>query len=588
MSFETNKASLNHLWADLIIEEFVRLGADYFVISPGSRSTPLTMAAAKREGAVQCVHFDERGAAFHALGYARATGKPAVVISTSGTATANYYPAVIEASIDRVPLVLLTADRPPELRHVGANQTITQPGMFGSYPRWQVDLPCPDSAISPRFVVSTIDQAVSRTKEIPQGPVHINCMFRQPLAPPNESVGYSQYLTPLKSWLEAKTPLTEYAPSIATLKDDHFDKLAEYFNNVESGLVFVGPLAWGIERDRVVDLIRRMDWPVIPDILSGIRLGIIDYNIVPYSDVLLMARNEAAIESPKAVLHIGGRPTSERVQHFLSSLTPDAYIQVCDHAVRQDPDAAVTNRITCSVTRFVDGVRPQITSREMPPVWATEHLVAAKQAVLSLLEEEEPMSEPAVYRMISRNIVDQSALFLSSSLPIREMNSFASEDGPAVPVMANRGASGIDGVVASASGCARGLRTQLTLVIGDLALLHDLNSLAMTKRLREPVTIVVLNNNGGGIFNLLPISQHQDVFERFFGTPHDMTFEHAARMFGLDYYHPQSPEEFVNQYRAAQREQRSAIVEVTTDRNQTADLYRILKGRMIKALTPAV
>jgi 2-succinyl-5-enolpyruvyl-6-hydroxy-3-cyclohexene-1-carboxylate synthase len=187
--------------------------------------------------------------------------------------------------------------------------------------------------------------------------------------------------------------------------------------------------------------------------------------------------------------------------------------------------------------------------------------------------------------MVSRNLVDQSALFLSSSLPIREINSFAVEDGPAVPVAANRGASGIDGVVASAVGYSRGFGMQVTLLIGDLALLHDLNSLALTRRLREPMTIVVLNNNGGGIFNLLPIARQHDVFERFFGTPHDLNFEHAATMFGLDYFHPETAEEFVPQYRAAQRGQRSAILEVTTDRGQTADIYRELKSRVIEALS---
>ncbi len=585
MTFESVKPSINALWADLIIDELFRLGIDYFVISPGSRSTPLTMAVARHDGAVECVHFDERGAAFHALGYARATGKPSVVISTSGTATANYFPAVIEASMDRVPLILLTSDRPPELRQVGANQTIDQVNLYGNYTRRHIDLPCPDASVSPRFVVSVIDQSVACARRVPRGPVHINCMFREPLAPPDESVDFSEYLSPLSGWLNSKTPLTEYAPAIQTLKDDHFDHLAEYLNNVESGLIFVGSLTWGIERDRVIDLVRRMDWPVIPDVLSGMRLGIIDDNIIPYSDILLMARKQVQIDSPQVVLHFGGRPTSERVQAFLGSLRPDAYIQVCDHADRQDPNSVVTNRLTCTIGRFVEGIRPQITSREIPPLWPKAHLVATKQAIMNLLDEEFSMSEPAVCRMVSRNVVDQSALFLSNSLPIREMNSFAAEDGPALPVAANRGASGIDGVVAAAVGYARGLRMQVTLVIGDLALLHDLNSLAFTRRLREPMTIVLLNNNGGGIFNLLPIVQQHDVFERFFGTPHDLNFEQAAKMFGLEYFHPDSSEEFVAKYRAAQRGQRSAIIEVTTDRNQTADIYRTLKGRVIEALS---
>ena len=204
--------NLNYLWTSLIVEELLRQGIEYFCIAPGSRSGPLTVAIARNPKAKSFVHFDERGLAFHALGYISAANKPAVIISTSGTAVANFFPAVVEASKKKLPLIILTADRPLELRKTGANQTIEQSEIFGEYVRFRSDLPCPDLKISPEFILTTIDQAVFRANGELRGPAHLNCMFREPLVPVASDEDFSEYLKGLKSWQKTNRVYTRYVP----------------------------------------------------------------------------------------------------------------------------------------------------------------------------------------------------------------------------------------------------------------------------------------------------------------------------------------------------------------------------------------
>ncbi|MCA9399406.1 MAG: 2-succinyl-5-enolpyruvyl-6-hydroxy-3-cyclohexene-1-carboxylic-acid synthase, partial [Candidatus Omnitrophica bacterium] len=208
-----NTSNINTIWASLIIEELIRCGVDYFCISPGSRSTPLAVAVANHKKARSFIHFDERGSAFHALGYAAAAKKAACVITTSGTAVANLFPAVIETAKKKLPLIILTADRPPELRFTGANQTIDQVKIFGDYTNWFFDMPAPSTDCAPEFILTSIDQAVAKANGYPKGPVHLNCMFREPLAPLNDKNNYAKYLTTVKNWGKRQTPFTIYAQS---------------------------------------------------------------------------------------------------------------------------------------------------------------------------------------------------------------------------------------------------------------------------------------------------------------------------------------------------------------------------------------
>jgi 2-succinyl-5-enolpyruvyl-6-hydroxy-3-cyclohexene-1-carboxylate synthase len=581
--------SLNRLWADLLVEELVRQGVGLFVLAPGSRSTPLASAVAARPETSHLVHFDERGGAFAALGWARATGRPACWITTSGTAVANGLPAVVEAAVDGVPLLCLTADRPPELRQTGANQTIEQSGIFGEYVRWRFDFPAPTADIPPAFVLSTAAQAVHRALGPPAGPVHLNAMFREPLAP--EPDGRDLPGLPAR-WREGVDPFTRYLRPAAV--DAHaLDALADRLGGVERGLVVAGRLATRAEGEAALRLADALGWPLLPDVGSQVRLGTDDPAACPYFDLALASPAFRQQHAPEAVVYLGGRATSKRLAALLAEARPDPLVVVRNDPHRFDPDHGVTHRVEAEVGAFCHALRGRLAPRAPGP-WAAawrEASLAAEAAVDAHLaspppqDPSLPVSEPGVARALSRQIPEGSGLVLAASMPVRDADAFAAPDGPWAFVTSNRGASGIDGTVATAAGLARGLGRGVTLLIGDLALLHDLNSLALLRDLAQPpITLVAVNNDGGGIFHFLPIARHAEVFEPFVATPHGMEFEDAARMFGLAYARPETASAFETAYAEASASSRSTLIEVRTERRANHALHANLLAEVSAAV----
>ncbi len=573
--------NLNHLWADLLVEELVRCGVDFFCLAPGSRSTPLTTAVARHPTARHVMHFDERGTAFFALGYGRATGRPAAWITTSGTAVANGLPAVVEAATDCVPLLLLTADRPPELRQSGANQTIDQVKLFGDYIRWFFDLPVPTLEIDPAMVLTTVDQAVNRATRSPRGPVHLNCMFREPLAPTDDECDFGAYLGGLKSWEEERGPFTRYAGSEQAAPEEDIAALAAALAGVQRGLVVAGSLAEPEEGEAVLRLAERLGWPLLPDVTSPLRLGHeAAKSVVAHYDLLLADEAFAAGHAPEAVVHVGGRPTSKRLLQLLDRCRPRPCAVVRLDPFRFDPNHQVTHRFEAGVAGFCEAMTTKIEA-QADPGWLAGWREASERAAARLedfFEGEEALSEPLVARIVVRELPAGHGLCLASSMPIRDVDTFAPADGASPRVAANRGASGIDGTVATAAGFATGLGAPVTLLIGDLALLHDLNSLALLRDLAAPLVLVVLNNDGGGIFHFLPIARQADVFEPFFGTPHGLTFESIAATFGVGYFRALDRAGFIDAYRTACRRDTATLIEVKTDREENLALHRRLLG----------
>jgi 2-succinyl-5-enolpyruvyl-6-hydroxy-3-cyclohexene-1-carboxylate synthase len=562
----------NRLWAHLIVEELLRCGVDFFCVAPGSRSTPLVAALAANEKASSLIHFDERGTAFAALGYARATLRPAAWITTSGTAVANGLPAVVEAATDGVPMILLTADRPPELRQTGANQTIDQPDIFGDYVRWRFDLPAPDPGIDPAMVLTTVDQATYRAGRTPQGPVHLNLMFREPfLSDPEDD----DVLSGPSSWAHSGEPYTRYAASKPTVDEMEIHNLWTTLRPVRRGLVVAGRLASRKQGEAVLRLAETLGWPLLPDVGSQVRLGADSQDLVAHYDGLLAGDSFAQAHAPEAVVHVGGRALSKRLEKFVASSRPDPYVVVRENPFRLDPAHRVTHSVEANILDFCAALARSAT--EGPPAtdpsWTAGWREASAEVVRYLdgILSKEP-NEPLVARAVSQNIPQDHGLVVASSMPARDLDTYAAADGAPIPVAANRGASGIDGTVATAAGFARGLGRPVTLLIGDLALLHDLNSLAMLRDVH--VIVVVLNNDGGGIFSFLPIAGHEEFFEPYFGTPQGVGFEPAARMFGLAYERPATMAEFVEAYGSACARGSSTLIEVKTDRVENVALHR--------------
>lgn len=580
--------NLNHLWTTLLIEELVRNGVDTYCIAPGSRNAPLSVAVA-RHGRTRCiVHHDERGAAFHALGYARASGVPAAVVTTSGSALANVWPAVVEASLEQIPLIVLSADRPPELQDTGANQTMDQVRFFGGFVQWSTCLPCPSTSIDPAVVLTTADQAVSRCRGATRGAVHVNCMFREPLAPSDRGECHDAYLEPLRAWCESDRVYTRYEdPSVLPARES-LAEVADLVRRNPRGLLVAGRLPMSA-RGAVVELAESLGWPLVPDVTSGLRLDSRPGTIVPYHDVLLSSDAFMRRHRIQAVLHLGGRLTSKRLLNRIEADRPEEYVVVDDRPDRQDPVHRVTKRFRLPVVTFCETLGDLVADAGVAgdADWTAGWREASErvgQVFAVRFAQDADLNEPKVAWLVSRHIGAGEGLYLASSMPVRDMDVFGCPRPESVHVRANRGASGIDGTIATAAGFARGLGRSATLVVGDVAFLHDLNSLSLVHTLEAPMVIVLLNNDGGGIFSFLPIAEHPDVFERCFGTPHGMTFEHAASLFGLEYVRPGSTDEFVRAYEGARRRAGTTLIEVQTRRQENYDEHTSLRNAALKCV----
>jgi len=576
-------SNLNILWGSLLIEELIRNGVDYFVISPGSRSSPLTVAVARNAQAKSIVCFDERGAAFHALGYALATNKCTVLICTSGSAAANYFPAIIEASVKTVPILILSGDRPPELRQTGANQTIQQFNLFGAYVRWQFDLPCPDEKISPSMVLTTADQAVYQALRSPRGPVHINCMFREPLAPLHGEIT-ENYLASLSRWQQSSRPYTSYVASSLEVAPVDMAEIARIINQTQKGVIAIGDLKSKADREAVLALAAKLNWPVFADIQSGLRLSQ-GKNLIHYGDQLLLGDALKEIEPVETVLQFGNCLVSKRFLEFVEKQPNLNYLMVLEQPFRDDPSHKVSMRIEANIAQFWDAIEPMLDDQVND---YSDNLISKSQFIGQVIDDflltKSTLDEPTIARVITGAIPAGNGLFLASSMPIRDVDMYGTTRIDEVFVGANRGTSGIEGTIASASGFAVGLQKPVTLLIGDLAFIHDLNSLTLLKSLDFPLIIVVVNNDGGGIFSFLPIANFSEVFERYFGTSHQLKFASIAEMFSIKYYHPASVKSLKDCYHEALISQRSAIIEITTDRQDNLELHQQLQEKIIRCL----
>lgn len=536
---------IDRLWAALAVSTCVREGIDHFFVAPGSRCTPLTLAIADHADVKITQHFDERALAFAALGYARATGKAGVFVCTSGTAVANAMPAVIEASMECVPMLLFTADRPPELRGTGANQTIDQQRIFGDYPRWFLDMPCPDEELGNEFVCSHVMRGIT---ESGTGPVHLNWMFREPFGLgtlPSSAVGEIPDPPRIKQ--------SPRRPSIEV-----------------SGNVLV--IAGGCRPDEglsIKQVAMQLGAPLVTDITSGMR------GISP--DVA----NISDLPQPDTVVHVGGRIVSKNWLRYTSQLKQTRFIHLTPHDVLINPNHLGLER-TVAPIESVDFSSSNESSIQFREAWELAES-SRRDAVRGVFQSQgDRLSEPRLAFELGSLLQSGHGLMIGNSTPIRDLDWYGhwAEDTNVV-VCANRGASGIDGLIATGIGMASGLERPTTIVLGDLSALHDLNSLALVAKSAAPILVLVINNHGGGIFNLLPIKENEH-FDRFFSTPHTVEFEHAAAMFGLAYRSASTVSQLVDAYTKGVKLNSSLVLEVKTDRAYNAVVRELLRAEISK------
>lgn len=515
--------------AALVIEELWRLGVRHVVAAPGSRSTPLVAATARHPHLEAFVLHDERGAGFFALGLGKATGRPVVVLTTSGTAVANLLPAVVEADQSRVPLVVLSADRPFEAHGTDANQTVDQQRLFGARARAFLCLPPPEQAGPPAALLRALDEAVARASGPLPGPVHVNAMFRKPLEPGAPPA--LEALPGLAAWAEGAAPFARPLATRARPEPAAILEVEGLLRRAARGLIVAGSMASGEEAAGARALAEALGWPLVTDPLSGLRASLAGSPLA-ITHASLLAKAGLLEGAPDVVLWTGGTLVSPDVAAYAASART---------LVRVDPRARL--RLEAAPEELVVAAEPGdlaelLAARAPFPKSALlSPLREAEAAARALLDEElgsvdDALDEPAVALEVAARAPRDGALFVGNSMPVRDVDLFAPAGRGAERVFANRGASGIDGLLSTAAGVAASGVPSVAL-LGDLSFLHDAGSLSGLSRLPLDLRVVVVDNRGGGIFDFLPIAAHKELFERWFTTPHDVDLVALASAYGV-------------------------------------------------------
>ena len=597
-----NAANLNVLWASLALEEWRRLGVALVVVAPGSLSAPLALAVAAMRGVDATVCHDERAAAFLALGAARAQGRPAVVITTSGTAVANLLPAAIEAAETCTPLILVTADRPPELRDCGANQAIRQESLLRNVARWSFELPCAASEPGPNFVLSCANEAWQRSQGVPSaagGVVHLNWSFREPLAPTRVEWDRGA-LASIEHWIGSDEPWRRRSVGIDTGHESRsvLDRIADEARGCVRPVVVVGACHTPQQRELCRRIARSVRCPVIADIASGLRGDASITGCVAHADLIALAEGREAL-TPDFVLRVGDNLSSRRIGTLIRSWRDRgaALALVRTGPKRFDPDHEATVEIHAALhgdgvgeVRAVAASRQSILACDevFAQAWRDAECAAADSLTRQLDTREAAVSEPAIARLTAAAATRAGAtLSLGNSMPIRDADMHVhSSSSPAV-IVASRGASGIDGLVATALGHARAGGRRVVLVLGDLSLLHDIGSLALVRQCPVPLTVVVINNDGGGIFHFLPLAAYHGALDPWSTAPHGHSFGGVGGLFGVQtkaLSASATAGEFESALEEALVSTASTLIEVRTDREANQELHRAIQRVVAAAI----
>ncbi len=578
---------------DILMAAFARGlaegGVEHACVSPGSRSTPLALALAGA-ARVRCwSHIDERSGSFFALGIAKATGSAVALLSTSGTAAAEFHPAVIEARHARVPLVILTADRPTLLRDCGAGQTIDQIKLYGADAKWFFEAAvgeASDDAV--RFFRSLGARAAARASAPPAGPVHLNVPLSDPLTPSPAALATA----PGEAAARDSRPALAHAGGRRAPDPALIQRLAATIRETPEGLIVCGEqtggeaLAWAVGA-----LARAARYPVVAEATSGLRAGPhAGDSLIDAYDALLRLEAFAAAHQPRAVLRFGAMPTSKAVRALLRAGLPaqachvlvDPWEEALDpihaatHVVHADPEL-LCRALAEAIGRGHPAETPWLVS------WkgANTRVRRALDAALDRLPE--PF-EGRVARDLARAMPDGGMLFVGSSMPIRDVETFFSRSERAVRILANRGANGIDGVVSTALGVASISPGPNALLIGDLSFLHDLGGLLAARRHAPRLTIVVINNDGGGIFHFLPQAAHAGSFDDLFATRHGLDLSLAAQLFGLPYRRLSDTASLPEVFAEALAAPDTRLLEIRTDAKRNVELHEEMHRAVREAL----
>lgn len=519
--------NVNMLWASILVETFHRCGMVSAAICPGSRSTPLTIAFANHAEIDAIPILDERSAAFFALGRAKKTGLPTALVCTSGTAGANFYPAAIEAKESRVPLIILTADRPPELRNCHAGQAIDQVKLYGNFPSWQCELALPQANLAMlRYLRQNIIQAWQQSLFPIPGVVHLNVPFREPLAP------IEQPLAQIEARFSA-----DFFEAIADLSPVSYSLVLPWDSwSNKSGIIIAGlaqPSDPQVYCQAIALLSQQLSFPVLAEALSPVRnyARLNPYLISTYDSIL---RQSVAKElTPEVVIQIGELPTSKQLRTWLEDINSERWV-IDEKIDNFDPLHGKTIQIQSSVEQLVNNANK--SDRKSPPTtycqqWC-ELEAKVRTDIDSTFESLDDLYEAKAAWLVSRSLPSNTPIFLANSMSVRNAEYFWQPNNRHLVSYFSRGANGIDGTLSTALGIA--YKNAAVLLTGDLALLHDTNGFLIEQKFEGHLTIIVINNNGGGIFEMLPIANFP-VFEEYFATPQSVNLARLCAAYSVEH-----------------------------------------------------
>jgi 2-succinyl-5-enolpyruvyl-6-hydroxy-3-cyclohexene-1-carboxylate synthase len=564
-------------------------GVRHVVVSPGSRSTPLAITARQVPGLRTWIELDERAAAFFALGLARESGAPAVLVCTSGTAAANYLPAVIEAHYARVPMIVATADRPPERRDWGVGQTIEQVGLYGGYTRWAVDLPVPTAgADAERHAVQTAARAVALSTGRPAGTVHLNWPLREPLPPPEGRL--TEILA--AACRDSNPPSTH--PGLAVASSEAVKTLAEWARTTERGVVCAGPMP---PDPRLAEALRAFaraaGWPVLCDPASNLRAGAdpADAPLLDAGDVLTRSSAFTAAHRPEIVLRIGDLSVSKAQRLWIEASAPREVVWLDEGGQWGEPSHLATRIWRGGAASLFEGAAERLSTSAglRQRAWCRDFEAANARARTALSAA---MTHPSLFSGLSaadtlaRHLPDGATLFVANSMSIRWLDLALAARRAPLRVFASRGAAGIDGQTSTALGVAAASGRRTWLLTGDLALLHDLSGLLISVRESIDLTIVVVDDGGGGIFSMLPVASQGSAvaFDELFQTPHGVDLGEVARLFGLEGERATDQRSLNVALERARERSGVSIIHVPVDSRENVARFRSVVAEAIEAI----
>lgn len=556
----------NFFWSDLFAKQVYKLGVRHICISPGSRSTPLTMAFAHNKSFKKYIHIDERSSGFFALGIAKSTNQPVVVVTTSGTAVAELYPAIVEAFIQRIPLIICTADRPKYLRNTGSNQTINQENIFENHIRYFFDCGLPEiSKLKLKKFTKDVEKGICIANEVDPGPIHFNFQFKKPLEP-NSSTDETNIR--LDDLLVKSGIIVKPQKSANGIK-----RIIDLLQRSKNPLLYCGWDNYGKNFVKIVSAIsKKFSLPILTDGTTNLRF-------CKGKNELVLSNHTSYIneikKEPDLIIQFGNAPTSQAMlKYFENSKAPRFLINKFGDI--KDPSKKKGTLIKIDSIEFLNSLKIKLTRSNNWKKWA-DYLSAVDDIAekdKKIIQKSVFRSEPRIIIELLKSIPQNSNLFISNSLPIRDFDLFASKVKKDLNIFVNRGASGIDGIISTASGIAAVSAKPTYLLIGDLAFYHNISALSTLAQNKIPLTIILVNNSGGGIFKLLPIAKDNKFFDEYFNTPLNLNFSKITKAFEGNYYLPKGWKDFERNIKAATSNKIYSVIEFKSDTKLSIQLRK--------------